>query len=339
MDWNQSERRIFLSRIFALKQKRQFDEMEEEVQTALERFPSDAEFQVLLADALMHTGRASEAQKVLDDMGDSGQGLASYHAMQASLQFQHHRYKEALESFRCAHSIRPSEFYLKRQADCLLAMGRREQALALLVQLPGRDTDPYILGAMARAHEGLGNLEEARKCYEDVLRVSPGDSYAESRVLQLKASGKDEGTAEREVDRLLRMPSRKDDPALLEVKIQQLKKKGDYQGVAEIYSRLAQAGPENQRDFYRRSLAFAYYRAGMIVEAFALLRDLIEERPQDAYIRSTLVASARKLGRQKELAGFFFGLARKSPAHHHFFGVARKLNRQSKTSPKDRDED
>ncbi|MEE8587448.1 MAG: tetratricopeptide repeat protein, partial [Acidobacteriota bacterium] len=221
-------------------------------------------------------------------------------------------------------------FYLKRQADSLISLKRYPEAFALLKQLDDRDTNPFILSSLARCHEGLGQNEEARRCYQALLRIRPGDDFASSRLLQLKVEEKRPEEAEQELDRMLRVPSRRDDPALLKVKAEQMKKRGDFAAAADIYSRLAEGCDSGQRLFYQRMSAFALNKAGRSEEAWAAFRKLIDKDPGDHYVRSALISAARKLGRDAELAEFFESLARQSPANRPLFGVARKIRQRIK---------
>ena len=62
--------RILLSRIYDLKRKRAYREMEEEVRIALDRYPSKPKLQVLLAEARWRLGRCREAQGLLNQLED-----------------------------------------------------------------------------------------------------------------------------------------------------------------------------------------------------------------------------------------------------------------------------
>lgn len=325
MTWEESEKRIFLSRIYELKARKAYEQMEEEVKTALERYPSDPNFQVLLAEVHYRRGRRAQARTLLGSLEDCARHLAEFQALQATLQIEQRQYRQALESYRQAHSIRPSDFYLKRQADCLLHLGSHREAVALLRALPNSEQDRYALSSLARAYEAEGRIEEALACYDRVLELAPDNSFAASRALKLRAQGKQKEELEQEVDRMLRLPSKKQDCSLLKLKAEQLRDKGECAEAAQIYGKLAELAPEAERDFYRRSLAYTCYRGGLYEDAYPLLVRLVEENPDDPCLRNTLLAAARKLGRSRELAPFFRGLAGQSPAHRRLYGVARKL--------------
>ena len=325
VSWQSSEIRILLSRIYELKRQRSYQGMEEEVRVALDRHPSNLRFQVLLAEARWSLGRRQEAQELLNQLEDRAQSLPDFHAFKGTTQLARKEYEGALESFRIAFSLKGSPFFLKRQADCLLGLGRHEQALALLGQLDRAHPDAYALSALARAYEGIGRVAEAMSCYEEILQLKPDNDFAKARLLKLKATKKDGKTVRKELDRMLRLPSSRRDSALLRVKADQLKAEGRYGEAAEIYRELVGLASGEDRDFFERSLAFAYYKAEIYEEAYPLLRQQFERRPQDPYLRSCLLTTGRRLGRTQELADFLFGLARQKSANHFLFGVARKL--------------
>jgi tetratricopeptide (TPR) repeat protein len=333
MDWAEAEKRVLLSRIYEMRRQRLYDQMEEEIQNGLERFPSDRQLGLLQADSLRRRGRLSEAQRALDNLRERCESQAQFHGLQGTLQFQRREYEKALESFCCAHSLDPNSYYLKRQADCLLALGRFAPALAVLREIEPQARDTYTLSALARAHEGMGSREEAVCCYQELLRLAPDDNFAKGRLLRLKTAAKEEGDAEKEIDRMLRVPSRREDPVLLSVRAEQLKKRGDFRGAAEIYLRLLQNEPGPQRPFFERLLAFAYFKAEAHEEALPLFQSLLKENPQDPYLRNALMTTARKTGRRKELAEFFRSVARLSPANSALYGFSRRLERESENDP------
>ena len=330
MHWEESEKRLLLSRIYEWKGRRDWEQMEDEAKTALDRYPDEIRFELALADAYRQQKRLDEARSLMASLKQRGQGIADYHALQGEFLLDAQRHRQAYEEFRQAHSLQERPFYLKRQADSLIPLKRHQEALALLKQLDDRDTNPFILSSLARCHEGLGQNEEARRCYQDLLRIRPGDEFASSRLLQLKVEEKRPEEAEQELDRMLRLPSRRDDPALLKVKAEQMKKRGDFAAAADIYSRLAESCDPGQRTFYQRMSAFALNKAGRNEEAWAAFRKLIEKDPADHYVRSALISVARKLGRDAELADFFENLARQSPANRPLFGLARKIRKRIK---------
>jgi tetratricopeptide (TPR) repeat protein len=287
----------------------------------------------LLADSLRARGRLPEAQQILDSIQDRCQTSAQFHGLQGALQFQRKQHEEALESFRCAYSLDPRSYYLKRQADCLLARDRYSDALGLLLQIEPSERDVYSLGALARAYEGMGASEDAARCYEELLHLAPDNAYSKARLLQLRTAAKHEDDAEKEIDRMLRMSSHREDAALLSVKAEQLKKKGDYRGAADVYLRILGSAPSAQLGFYQRNLAFTYYKGSMYEEAYPLLKSLLEGSPHDVYVRNALVGAACKSGRREELREFLLAMARLSPSNRSLYGIARRLSNKSEKDP------
>lgn len=327
VDWRESEKSIFLARIYRLKGQKAYPQMEEEAKAALERYPGEALFRLLLADAFHHQGRPGEAEAIVEDLQESAQQLALFHALRGDLQVRHKDFTGALESFRQAQTLQDSPYYVKRQADCLLQLGRFAEALANLRRLPPDEDDPYLWNSLARAYEGLGELPKAEECYGRLLKLQPGNSFARAAMLRLKSSGREEAAVEKELDRMLRMPSRRDDPALLRLKADQLKKQGRFEEAARLYAQLVESSAGPDSEFYWRLLAFAHHKAGNAQEAYPLLCRLVEKNALDSYARNALITAGRKLGRGRELVDFFLTLARQSEANRPLFGVARKLRK------------
>ncbi|MFQ5739562.1 MAG: tetratricopeptide repeat protein [Acidobacteriota bacterium] len=327
MGWEASEKSIFLSRIFEFKRQRDYLKMEQEIETALDRYPSELQFKVLLAEAYWFSGRCPEAKLLLEELEESAQHLHGFQGLKGTVEMASGAPQKALEAFRSAYALKTSPFYLKRQADCLIRLHRYDEALALLRQGPGQP-DVYVLGAMARAYEGLDRVKEAQDCYQSILRARPGDPYAKSHLLKLKVAATERPQAEEELNRMLRLPSHRDDVALLRVKADHLKDEGRFAEAAETYGKIVDLSEGKERDFFSRAVAFAYYRAGMDQKAYSCLIRLVETHPQDAYVRSALISVARKLDRLQELIDFLRDQARRRPADRFLFGVARKLQRE-----------
>lgn len=324
MSWESSEKRIFFSRIFTMKRQRRFQDMEEEIRAGLERFPDEIRFEVLLADAFWHQGKQSQAAGLLESLAGRAENLADYHTLLGNVNAGRKKFQEALEAFRLAASLKPSPFLIKRQADCLIGLKRFDEALALLKQLPAEERDVYVLGAMGRACEALNQGPEAQECYSEILRRQPDNQFARSRLVRLKLSHRG-GKAEGEVQKMLRVPSRRDDPVLLKLRAEQLEAKRCFDEACQIYRELMEKDTPGNRESHRRNLAFTSYRGKMYDQAYPLLLELFEQNPADPYIRNTLVAAARRLGRTQEVIERFFSLARQSPAHRFLYGAARSL--------------
>lgn len=326
MGWRDSEKRIFLSKIYELKKRRDYPRMEEEVQTALDRHPGDLRFKELLAEANWALGRRSQAAALLREIEEKAVQRDSFQSLKGTMQLAAGKSEAALESFRAAYALRSQPFYLKRQADCLLQLKRFEDAWALLRRLPDQD-DPYCLGASARALEGMGRIEEARRLYQKILDRTPGDNFARSRLLRLSVKSRDESDPVAEVDRMLRLPSRRNDKALLKLKADQLRERSRFEEAAEVYEKLALLTSGKERVFFRRQLAFSCYKARLDDKAYPLLLELVEAEPRDAYLRSTLIGLAKRRGSVSEVAGFLAGLARKASSNAFLWGIVKKLHK------------
>ncbi|HUG43383.1 MAG TPA: hypothetical protein VMN76_03980 [Acidobacteriota bacterium] len=323
--WQESEKRIYFSRIFEAKKLADYGRMEEEVRRATERFPADAQFQILMAEVSWRRGRTAEADSILRDLASQGCQSSEYFGLIGAIELDRRKPKAALEAFSQAAAISNSNFYRKRQAECLLRLKRYEESLALWRSLNRDDQDPYVLGGLARALEGMGELDQARNLYREIQKIRPNDSFARSRLLKLELNRKQPETAEREIQRILDIPSRRSDAATLTAHAEQLKRQQRFAEAAEVYAKLVESASIPERNQYLRDLAFSLYKADHLEKAFPLFLELFEGNPRDPYLRTTLISISRRLKQESRLKQLFSTLARENPSCRFLFGVARKL--------------
>lgn len=316
---------MHLSRIFESKRQADYEKMDEEVRAAMEVFPADVQLQVLMAEVRWREGRTTEAESILQGLASEGCQSPEYFGLVGEIELGRRKPKPALEAFRQAAAFSDSEFYRKRQAECLLRLKRYEEALALWRSLNRDDRDPYILGGLARALEGLGELDQARNLYRAIQEIRPDDSFARNRLMKLELNRKHPEAAEREVQRILDIPSRQNDAFTLTAHAEQLKRLKRFAEAADVYEKLVGSASMPERSHYLRALAFSLYRADRLEKAFPIFLELFEGDPTDPYLRTTLISIGRRLKQESRLAEFFFALARKDPANRFLFGVARKL--------------
>lgn len=125
-----------------------------DLQEAIRIKPDNPDAYLMRGTLLMRQGRAQEALVDLDIVLNISPHEYGALINRGAVLFQQGRFVQAMKDFRAAHSISPSAVTYKNIAHCLLAMGRRDEAL--------------------RNFEDALRLEPddkaARRFYEDVLR-------------------------------------------------------------------------------------------------------------------------------------------------------------------------
>lgn len=112
------------------------------------------------------------------------------------------RYQEALEEYNKSLELRPDDFLAKNnKGHVLYLMGRYEEAIVvfkeLLVSYPKRGD---VLANLAVCYHSLGELDEAKKFYEQALEQSPMHKPAREGYEQLKQDIAEQEAANIEVE-------------------------------------------------------------------------------------------------------------------------------------------
>ena len=107
---------------------------------------------------------------------------ASFREMQGRLPEAVIAYESALKANPC------SPFILRRIAISLLKRGMSESAIATFEEvLQIKDTDLIALKRLGALYKEKGDLQRARSCYANLLKLSPSDSESERSLKNLDA--------------------------------------------------------------------------------------------------------------------------------------------------------
>jgi len=139
----------------------------------LESFPDDIDTRKLLAETYFEGGSPELAEAELEKLCKQIDELSSIFKLQAELFRKDDRIEEAIDSLK---------IYLAHQ-------GSDEEAIGLLSELSSPpEEEPSVLptSTLAEMYYRQGELQEAIKVYEQVVKASPDDEEVRTRLNELK---------------------------------------------------------------------------------------------------------------------------------------------------------
>jgi predicted alpha/beta superfamily hydrolase len=90
-------------------------------------------------------------------------------------------------SGRYGYEIRPVYFVLLMIADDFIGRNGLDEAMRILRYATELNPDlPHAHSSLGRCHRLRGEIEEARRCYEEALRLAPDDAEARQALAELK---------------------------------------------------------------------------------------------------------------------------------------------------------
>lgn len=224
-------------------------------------------------------------------------------------------WKSAIEHYRTSEAIFSHNDTRLRLARALTSAGKLDQAEAILVPLV--EVHPFALSSLAWLYERRGEDDRALRHYERALTLRPDDPYLQAQHLRLKGrllGARDLIEEAENLDMLGEPIPQELQPELLKARLETGQGVEARRWVAE---HLAELSPSQAR-----KLGWIAHRAlapDLVVDLF--LRAL-PEFTEDRTLLGALGSSAKKVGRQLEVAERLDALAPNTPS---LYGRARRL--------------
>lgn len=277
-----------------------------------------------LAGVLLQQGNAEEARalalEVLEKMPTQTDALT----VLGSAALKMNQTSEAVENLQKAYSRVPNPYRAGRLARALELDGQKERALALLKEaLQKFPQNGYLLKQYAYLNKTVNPAPESD---DSILKnFSEGDetslSYAEYLKSRLQDLEPEE--AARQLQKIIKVGKRKDNPHLHLAVGELWRKAGDDKEAVKWYRKALELDPGNSYTLSQQ--IFAYRRLGMKETAWPLLKNLVSQNPGDRPARAVFIKDARELGRNREAVEHLEEILKQSPGHKELYGAIRKL--------------
>lgn len=315
--------------------KRRYVEAEKVLLKAVENNPKDLYLRSLLADVYEKQDRLQEARALAEEVLAVNPKYPEALKVIGNICLQEENYEEALRYFEMSFSIQKSSYVQSRIGEAYLGMKKPDLALDIAEKgLSSQPEDLWFLRLKARALEQKGKLGEAAAVYKVISKKDPENRFGYARYLLLSSSDKDPESAVKDINRIMRIPSHRDNPELLYDKAMLLKRGGRLKEAIEELKKALELSPGDS--FYMAHLGYCYKDLGEYDQAIAILEEVVRANPKNPYALRSLEGLYKKACRVEDGIKFFEGLAGESQANKHLWGIARRISKGRKESRKKR---
>ena len=279
--------RIKWERARDLRKKGAFQEAEKELKEALEEQPDHSLLKASLAEVYQRQDRLVEARILAEAIlsSDSQNSQALY--VLGEIFFKENKFDEALQCFHQARQKDISPYLTLRIAKTFREMRRFNEALEALDSVLVRESENLrFLKEKAVILNRMKRRDEALRVYEKVQELDPKDSFVRKEVYRLRGLKRPDGKTIRELETVVKLPSRKDDAQLHGFLGQKLKDAGKLKEALAEFQTASRLAPENL--YFLKQEGFCHYRLGAYPEAIQALSEVFRKEPKDYIVRTTL---------------------------------------------------
>ena len=323
-------------RIRALKESGKLEEAEKEIEEGLRETPDNLLLKTSRADLYLRKGRLTEgrilAEEVLAHDPQHTQALS----VLGDFFLKEHSPRKALECYRQAFFRDPRPYLILRAARALKEMGKFAEALQELgkILVVQRDNFPF-LKEKASILNRMKKFDQALDCYETIRKLRPDDRFAEKEILRLRARTRPHSQVLKELEAVVSMDSKKDDPQIRGLLAQKLKDAGMIREAAAEYGAASALEPGNF--YFLKQQGFCHYRLKEYAQAIHCLVEAFRRDPKDFAVRSALEKSYETQGNLADFRDLLEETLRQHPESKFLLGtigkIRRKLNLKSSEEP------
>jgi tetratricopeptide (TPR) repeat protein len=323
----EGDRLSLVERVRSLKEQYKFAEAEEEIRGEMERKPNQPFLKASLADLFLRQDRLAEARILAEEIlsQDPQHPQALY--VLGEIFLKQNSPKEALECFRQAFARDPRDYLVLRSARALKEMSRFAEALEELGKvLVVKPKNFAFLKEKGLVLNRMKRFDEALEAFERAKEISPHDSFVETEVLRLRSRQRPEGQVVKELQKVVSMESKKDDPQIHGLLAQKLKESGQLREAAEEYRLASSLQPRNL--FFLKQEGYCHYHDKNYEEALRCLEEALRRDHSDYAVRVTLEKIYAERGEMERFLRLLGEILREHPEHKPTLGTMRKLRKQ-----------
>jgi tetratricopeptide (TPR) repeat protein len=329
----EGDRLSLIERIRSLKEQHRFAEAEEEIRGEMEKKPDQPFLKASLADLFLRQGRLAEARMLAEEIlsQDPQHPQALY--VLGEIFLKQNSPKEALECFRQAFARDPRDYLILRAARALKEMGQYARALEELEKvLVVKPRSFPFLKEKGLVLNKMKEFDQALEAFEKAKEASPGDSFVETEVLRLKSRERPEGQVVKELQKVVSMESKKDDPQMHGLLAQKLKEAGQLREAAEEYRLASSLAPRNL--FFLKQEGYCHYHNKNYEEALRCLEEALRRDHSDWAVRGTLEKIYAARGEMERFLRLLGEILHEHPDHKPILGTIRKIRKKMEEKQK-----
>jgi tetratricopeptide (TPR) repeat protein len=310
-----------------LRRQGKLGEAEGEILEALDEAPDNPLLKSSLAHIYLRQERLLEAKHLVEEILAEEPLSSQALVVRGEIAFKEKNFLDALQDFRHASQSDPRPYLKLRIARTLRELTRYREALDTLnASLITYRDDPGLLKEKALILNRLQRREEAKELYEKLRTLNPQDPFVQKEILRLKAFSRSDDQVIQELQTVVKIPSKGDNPQLHGLLAQKLKAAGQVREAAAEYRTASQMEPDNP--YFSKQQGFCHYMLGEYDEALECLTAAFRRDSSDFYVKGTLEKIYTTQGRLGEFLSLLEEVHLRHPHNVKLLGTIKKLKKR-----------
>jgi len=327
--------KTIIDKCWQLRRAKRFTEAEMLLQENLETFAAGSfAYRVLkanLADVLLQRGDKKTAHETALQVlaEDPDQAIAL--TVIGLIALDQKQYAEAVENLKKAFELVPGGYRAGRLARAYELTGDLEKALSVLSKaLEHNPRDGFLLRQYNKLKQKAAVESPLDKNQDQpkppaVSTPEEKDHFPYAEQMRAKLQELEPSEAAAQLEKAIKVGERKLNPHLYLLLGDLHREAGDEERAVKAYRQAYEL--DNQNTQVLSQYLFALRRSDRKKEAWPLLKELLNRRPDDVTAKSSLLKDAVELNKEEEAAAFFEELLEKYPERKELFGAIRKMQR------------
>ena len=314
-------------RALSLRKKGAFQDAEEELKAALEEQPDHPLLKASLAQLYLRQDRLKEARILVESILSLEPEYVQGLYVLGEIYLCEDNMDDALRCFRQASQKDRRPFLIHSVVKTLRKMGHYDEALEAVDSALISDRDSLrLLKEKALVLDRMKLPDEALRTYERVRELDPDDPYTAKAIYKLRSLTRPDEEVIRELEKVLSLPSRRDNAQLHELLGEKLKKSGRPLQAAEAFKRASELAPNNL--FFQKQEGYCRYQLKEYQEAARLLGEAFRKDPTDYIVKSTLKRIHSSIGDMDGLVQLLEDILKEHPHNVKLMGTLRGLKKK-----------
>lgn len=330
--------KTIIDKCWQLRRAKRFTEAELLLQESLENFTAGSfahrVIKANLADVLLQKGDKKAAHETALQVlaEDPDQAIAL--TVMGLIALDQKQYSEAIENLKKAFELVPGGYRAGKLARAYELTGNLEKALSVLSKaLEHNPRDGFLLRQHNKLKQKAAVEMPAAKGQDQskppaVSTPEEKDHFPYAEQMRAKLQGLEPSVAAAQLQKAIKVGERKFNPYLYLLLGDLYREAGDEEIAVKAYRQAYELDTQNAQALSQ--YLFALRRCGRKKEAWPLLKELLNRRPDDVTAKSSLLKDAGELNKEEEAVSFFEELLEKHPERKELFGAIRKMHRAIK---------
>jgi tetratricopeptide (TPR) repeat protein len=310
-----------------LRKKGAFQDAEEELKAALEEQPDHPLLKASLAQLYLRQDRLKEARILVESILSMEPEYVQGLYVLGEIYLCEDNMDDALRCFRQASQKDPRPYLLHSVVKTLRKMGHYDEALeAVDSALISHRDSLRLLKEKALILDRMKLPDEALRTYERIKELHPDDPYTAKAIYKLRSLRRPDEEVIRELEKVLSLPSRRDNAQLHGLLGEKLKKSGRPAQAAEAFKRASELAPNNL--FFQKQEGYCRYQLKEYPEAVRLLGEAFRKDPTDYILKSTLRRIHSSIGDMDGFVQLLEDILKEHPHNVKIMGTLRGLKKK-----------